>query len=89
MDIFQEVIGGWRGERGMVAAMTLVWGVTLERRGRLRQRRARPGDRRCRSSTAASRCSPPTPTTTSISDIVLKDGVGVELVRESLYEDDE
>ena len=35
MDISQEVVGGWRGERGMVAAMTLIWGVPFERRGRI------------------------------------------------------
>ena len=33
MDICQEVVGGWRGERGEVAAMTLIWGVPFERRG--------------------------------------------------------
>ena len=35
MDISQEVVGGWRGERGKVAAMTLIWGVPMEPRGRL------------------------------------------------------
>lgn len=29
MDISQEVVGGWRGERGQIAAMTLIWGVQL------------------------------------------------------------
>ena len=33
MDICEEVIGGWRGEHGKVAAMTLVWGVPLVRGG--------------------------------------------------------
>ena len=52
MDISQEVIGGWRGERGQVAAMTLIWGVPFERRGRIvtaelgRDRRRRDRDRR-------------------------------------------
>ena len=41
MDISQEVVGGWRGERGEVAAMTLIWGVPFERRGRIVDRRAR------------------------------------------------
>ena len=31
MDLCEEVIGGWRGENGNVAAMTLVWGVPLVR----------------------------------------------------------
>jgi hypothetical protein len=29
MDVSEEVVGGWRGEDGEVAAMTLVWGVPL------------------------------------------------------------
>ena len=91
MDISQEVVGGWRGERGEVAAMTLIWGVPFERRGRHRDRRARRRTRstRPRSSATASRCSPPTPTTTSTSTSCCKDGAGNELVRESLYEDDD
>jgi hypothetical protein len=33
LDVAEEVVGGWRGEGGRVAAMTLVWGVPLERGG--------------------------------------------------------
>jgi hypothetical protein len=29
LDVSEEVVGGWRGEEGEVAAMTLVWGVPL------------------------------------------------------------
>ena len=29
MDLTEEVVGGWRGEQGKVAAMTLVWGGPL------------------------------------------------------------
>ena len=29
IDIADEVVGGWRGERGAVAAMTVVWGVPI------------------------------------------------------------
>jgi hypothetical protein len=29
MDVSEAVVGGWRGEAGEVAAMTLVWGVPL------------------------------------------------------------
>jgi hypothetical protein len=29
LDVSEEVVGGWRGENGEVAAMTLVWGVPL------------------------------------------------------------
>jgi hypothetical protein len=35
MDICEEVVGGWRGEGGRVAAMTLVWGVPLIPGGRV------------------------------------------------------
>ncbi len=89
MDISQEVIGGWRGERGMVAAMTLIWGVPFERRGRI----------------VTAELGPDTVDETEIVgegftllapdayddeylDVVLKDGAGNELVRESLYEDE-
>jgi len=30
LDLCEEVIGGWRGEHGQVAAMTLVWGVPMK-----------------------------------------------------------
>jgi hypothetical protein len=29
LDLCDEVIGGWRGEHGRVAAMTVVWGVSM------------------------------------------------------------
>jgi hypothetical protein len=29
LDLCDEVVGGWRGERGAIAAMTLVWGRAL------------------------------------------------------------
>ena len=90
MDICQEVVGGWRGERGQVAAMTLIWGVPLEKRGRL----------------VSAELGPETVDAAEITDgrftllapdayddeylsVVLKDGVGVEVARESLYEDEE
>jgi hypothetical protein len=90
MDISQEVIGGWRGERGMVAAMTLIWGVPIERRGRI----------------ATAELGADTVDATEIIDerftllapdayddkyleVVLKDDVGDVLVRESLYEDED
>ena len=90
MDICQEVVGGWRGERGQVAAMTLIWGVPLEKRGRR----------------VSAELGPETVDAAEITDgrftllapdayddeylsVVLKDGVGVEVARESLYEDEE
>ena len=68
MDISQEVVGGWRGERGQVAAMTLIWGVPFERRGRLVTAELGPETvDEAEITASASRCSPPTPTTMSTS----------------------
>jgi hypothetical protein len=89
MDISQEVIGGWRGERGMVAAMTLIWGVPFERRGRVVTAELGPdtvdeaeivGD--------GFTLLAPDAYDDEYLDVVLKDGAGNELVRESLYEDE-
>jgi hypothetical protein len=33
LDLCDEVVGGWRGEGGRVAAMTLVWGASLVKGG--------------------------------------------------------
>jgi hypothetical protein len=33
LDLCDEVIGGWRGENGRIAAMTLVWGQAITRGG--------------------------------------------------------
>ena len=46
MDLCDEVIGGWRGEQGKVAAMTLVWGVPLVRGGYVATAELRRPDRR-------------------------------------------
>jgi hypothetical protein len=90
MDISQEVIGGWRGERGLVAAMTLIWGVPFERRGRIVT--AELGvDTVDESEIVGERFTllAPDDYDGAYLDVVLKDGAGNELVRESLYEDDE
>ena len=91
MDISQEVVGGWRGERGQVAAMTLIWGVPFERRGADRDRRARAGRRSTRAEIVGERFTllAPDAYDDEYLDVVLRDGAGNELVRESLYEDDE
>jgi hypothetical protein len=90
MDISQEVVGGWRGERGMVAAMTLIWGVPFERRGRIVTAELGP-DTVDETEIAGERFTllAPDAYDDAYLDIVLKDGTGNELVRESLYEDDE
>ena len=62
-------IGGWRGEQGKVAAMTLVWGHPLLRGAATATAELARPDRRPvhRSPRIASRCSPPTPTAATTS----------------------
>ena len=90
MDISQEVVGSWRGERSQVAAMTLIWGVPFERRGNLVT--AELGDIRVDEAEIVDErftLLAPDAYDDDYLDIVLWDGGGRELVRESLYEDDE
>jgi hypothetical protein len=91
MDICEEVVGGWRGEGGRVAAMTLVWGVPLVSGGRLATAEL--------SDLAVDQCAvrdgrftllAPDAYRSDYLDIKLWDGDGRELASESLYvEDDE
>jgi hypothetical protein len=88
MDVSQEVVGGWRGEGGEVAAMTLVWGVPLLRGGRLAT--AELGPRtvdQCTVSEDRFTLLAPDAYADEYLDVVLWDGAGSELARESLYED--
>jgi hypothetical protein len=90
MDISQEVVGGWRGERGEVAAMTLIWGVPLVRGGVTVTAELgevtvdQLGVTEDRFTLLA-----PDAYRDAYLDVVLWDDDGHELVRESLYEDDE
>ncbi len=89
MDVSQEVIGGWRGERGEVAAMTLIWGVPFERRGRVVT--AELGDVTVdQSQLEGDRFTLLAPDAygDAYLEVVLWDDRGGELVRESLYEDE-
>ena len=90
MDICQEVVGGWRGDGGMVAAMTLIWGVPFERRGQVVTAELGP-DTVDETEVIGERFTllAPDAYDDEYLDVVLKDGAGNELVRESLYEDDE
>jgi hypothetical protein len=90
MDISQEVVGGWRGERGMVAAMTLIWGVPFERRGRVVTAEL-GADVVDETEIVGERFTllAPDAYNDEYLDVVLMDGAGNELVRESLYEDDD
>jgi hypothetical protein len=90
MDISQEVIGSWRGEHGEVAAMTLIWGVPFERRGRIVS--ALLGETEVdQANLVGDRFTllAPDDYDGEYLEIVLQDAAGNELLRESLYEDDE
>jgi hypothetical protein len=89
MDICEEVVGGWRGDGGRVAAMTLVWGVPLIPGGRVATAEladlavdqcAVLGDRFSLLAPDAYR--------SDYLDIKLWDADGRELASESLYVDD-
>jgi hypothetical protein len=89
MDVCEEVIGGWRGEGGRVAAMTLVWGVPLLRGGSIAT--AELAD------LAVDQCAlvedrftllAPDAYRSDYLEVVLWNVRGQELARESLYEDE-
>jgi len=90
MDICEEVVGGWRGENGAVAAMTLVWGVPLVHGGRVATAEL--------SNLAVDQCAiqndrftllAPDAYRSDYLDIKLWDGDGRELAAESLYVEDD
>jgi hypothetical protein len=91
LDLCDEVIGGWRGEQGSVAAMTLVWGVPLVPGGVIATAEladlcvdqcALTGDGRFT-------LLAPDDFRGDFLDVKLFNERGEELARESLYEDDE
>jgi hypothetical protein len=89
MDLNEEVVGGWRGEQGKVAAMTLVWGRPLVDDGvvvcaelaRLTVDQAAVEDERFT-------LLAPDAYREDYLEIALYDGRGNQIARESLYEDD-
>ena len=91
LDLCDEVVGGWRGERGEVAAMTLVWGVPLVPGGVVAT--AELAD------LAVDQCTltgdgrftllAPDDYRGDFLEVALYDGKGSQLARESLYEDDD
>jgi hypothetical protein len=90
LDLCDEVIGGWRGEHGRVAAMTLVWGVALIGGGAVVTAEL--------AGLAVDQCAlvdnrftmiAPDAYKSDYLEIQLWDRAGRELARESLYEDDE
>jgi hypothetical protein len=90
MDISQEVVGGWRGERGVVAAMTLVWGVPMASDGRVvTAELGRVTVDEAQIEGERFTLLAPDAYDEAFLEIVLRDGAGNTIARESLYEDDE
>ena len=89
VDLNEAVIGEWRGEHGLAAAMTLVWGRRLVPRGSLVT--AELGDitvDQCRVQRERFTLVAPDAYGGDYLEIALYDGEGSELARESLYEDE-
>jgi hypothetical protein len=90
IDLCEEVVGGWRGEAGEVAAMTLVWGVPLTADAAIATAEL--------DGTAVDQCPidegrftllAPDAYRESYLEIALWDDRANQLARESLYEDDD
>jgi hypothetical protein len=90
LDLCDEVIGGWRGEGGRVAAMTLVWGRALTPGGAVAtaELAGLPVDQ-CVLADERFTLIAPDNYKSDFLEILLWDKSGRELARESLYEDDE
>src|SRR3954454_11707753 len=90
MDLNEEVIGGWRGESGNVAAMTLVWGVPLVQGGAMATAElAGLAVDQCRITEDRFTLLAPDAYRSDYLDVALWTAAGDELIRESLYEDGE
>ncbi len=90
LDLCDEVIGGWRGESGAVAAMTLVWGRPLVPSGAVAI--AELGGvsvDQCLLEEGRFSLIAPDDYRHDLLEIVLLDARGGELARESLYGDDD
>jgi hypothetical protein len=89
MDLCEEVIGGWRGENGEVAAMTLVWGVPMVRGGAIATAElAGLTVDQCLLASNRYTLIAPDAYRGDYLEIALWGMSGSELARESLYEDD-
>jgi hypothetical protein len=89
MDLTEEVVGGWRGEQGKVAAMTLVWGHPLVRGGAIvTAELARLTVDQCPIAEDRFTLLAPDAYRGDYLEIALWTAGGEELARESLYEDD-
>jgi hypothetical protein len=89
LDLCEEVIGGWRGEGGRVAAMTLVWGRPLVDGGRIATAElADLAVDQCALRDGAFTLIAPDAYRSDYLDVRLWDADGQLLASESLYEDD-
>jgi hypothetical protein len=89
IDVCEEVVGGWRGEQGKVAAMTLVWGTPLVDRAAVATAElAGLTVDQCLLVENRFTLLAPDDYRGDTLDVAVFDGGGRELARESLYTDD-
>jgi hypothetical protein len=89
MDLTEEVVGGWRGEQGKMAAMTLVWGRPLIEGGAVvTAELARLAVDQCAVTEERFTLLAPDAYREDYLEVALYDAKGSQLARESLYEDD-
>ncbi len=91
LDLCDEVIGGWRGEHGEIATMTLVWGVPMVPGGTIATAELADLTVDQCALTAEGRFTllAPDDYAGDYLDIKLFNDRGEELARESLYDDEE
>jgi hypothetical protein len=89
LDLCDEVIGGWRGEHGRVAAMTVVWGVSLSGGAIVTAELAGLTVDQCLLVDDRFTLIAPDAYKSDYVEIRLWDRNGRELARESLYEEDD
>ncbi|MBE2317064.1 hypothetical protein DVA67_013870 [Solirubrobacter sp. CPCC 204708] len=89
MDISQEVVGGWRGAGGQVAAMTLIWGVPMISSGRIvTAELGRVTVDEAEIEGERFTLLAPDAYDDTFLEVVLRDGAGNALAHESLYEEE-
>jgi hypothetical protein len=89
LDLCDEVIGGWRGEHGRVAAMTVVWGVSLTGGAIVTAELTGLAVDQCVLYDDRFTLIAPDAYKSDYLEVHLWDRNGRELARESLYEDDD
>jgi hypothetical protein len=90
LDLCDEVVGGWRGEQGAIAAMTLVWGVPLIGGGAIATAELADlcVDQCALTTDGRFTLLAPDDYRGDFLDVKLFDTQGTELARESLYEEE-